>query len=169
MILRLSQKLATKVKAGKLVESPMDENPYADWSAHLFRADRTQYIILTNTASLYSCVFYGRSITDNDALICRCLDALREFMEDDGHFSIYQRCVAPTAATISFAMSLNRSVTGSVSDFMRVATCLLEDDLAPSEIGNFLNDMPMSALSIEGRNYGKAKDVFKRLMDGGSI
>jgi hypothetical protein len=32
---------------------PLDENPYADWSCHLFTADRTQYIILSNTASLY--------------------------------------------------------------------------------------------------------------------
>jgi hypothetical protein len=60
MILRLSQKLNTKIKAGKLSEMPLDENPYADWSCHLFTADHTQYIILSNTASLYSCVMYGR-------------------------------------------------------------------------------------------------------------
>lgn len=28
MILRLSQKLNTKIKAGKLTEMPLDENPY---------------------------------------------------------------------------------------------------------------------------------------------
>ncbi len=59
MIIRLSQKLCTKIKAGKLKEMPLDENPYADWSANLFVVDRTQYIILSNTASLYSCVMYG--------------------------------------------------------------------------------------------------------------
>ena len=51
MILRLSHKLNTKIKAGKLTEMPLDENPYVDWSSHLFAADRTQYIILMNTAS----------------------------------------------------------------------------------------------------------------------
>ena len=56
MIFRLSQKLCTKIDAGKLRHMPLDENPYADWSCHLFTADRTQYIILCNTASLYSCV-----------------------------------------------------------------------------------------------------------------
>jgi hypothetical protein len=60
MIFRVSQKLNTKIKAGKLDEMPLDENPYADWSAHLFMAGRVQYIILTNTASLYSCVMQGR-------------------------------------------------------------------------------------------------------------
>jgi hypothetical protein len=32
MILRLSQKLNTKIKAGKLTEMPLDQNRYADWS-----------------------------------------------------------------------------------------------------------------------------------------
>ena len=46
MIFRLTQKLGTKIKAGQRSESPLDENPYADWSCHLFTAGRTQYIIL---------------------------------------------------------------------------------------------------------------------------
>jgi len=52
MIFRLSQKLNTKIKAGKLNAMPLDENPYADWSCHLFTANRTQYIIMSNTKSL---------------------------------------------------------------------------------------------------------------------
>lgn len=46
MIFRLSRKLAAKLKEGSLPSLPLDENPYADWSAHLFTADRTQYIII---------------------------------------------------------------------------------------------------------------------------
>lgn len=67
MIIRQSQKLNAKIKSGKLCGLPLDENPYADWSAHLFTADRTQYVILSNTASLYSTVMYGRGI-NNDGL-----------------------------------------------------------------------------------------------------
>ncbi len=32
MIIRLSQKLCTKVKAGKLAELPLAEDPILDWS-----------------------------------------------------------------------------------------------------------------------------------------
>ncbi len=32
MILRLSQKLNAKIKAGALPAVPLDENPFADWS-----------------------------------------------------------------------------------------------------------------------------------------
>ena len=54
MIFRLSQKLNAKVKAGMLGALPLDENAAADWSAPCFTADRTQYVLLCNTSSLYS-------------------------------------------------------------------------------------------------------------------
>jgi len=59
MIFRHFQKLRTKIKVGRLKAMPLAETPYADWSAHLFVADRKQYVILSNTASMYSCVMYG--------------------------------------------------------------------------------------------------------------
>ena len=103
MILRLSQKLCTKTKAGKVTELPLDENPYADWSCHLFTADRTQYIILSNTKSLYSCVMYGKGITDDSRFIERALSTIREFTEDDGQAFVYQKFIAPSSSTVSFA------------------------------------------------------------------
>lgn len=164
MILRLSQKLNTKIKAGKLTEMPLDENPYADWSCHLFTADRTQYIILMNTASLYSCVMYGRGITDDCIFIDRALDTIREFTADDGQQFIYRKFIAPSAASVSFAKALNRSVTGSMTDHIHTAKFMIEDDMAPSEIGYRLNETPMSALvGPDGRKYGYPKEVFKRL------
>ena len=165
MILRLTQKLNTKIKAGKLTEMPLNENPYADWSSHLFTADRTQYIILMNTASLYSCVMYGRGITDDGVFINRAMEAIREFTADDGQQFIYRKFIAPSSTTVSFAKALNRSATGSMNDHIRAAKFMLEDDMAPSEIGYRLNATPMSALAgPDGRNYGYPKEVFKRLI-----
>ena len=125
MILRLSQKLNTKIKAGTLKAMPLDDNPYADWSCHLFTADRTQYIIVSNTKSLYSCVLYGKGITNDSVFIERVLSSLREFMEDDGQSFIYQKFVAPASGTVSFAKALNRSVTGSMNDLIGHATGLV--------------------------------------------
>ncbi len=166
MILRLSQKLNTKIKAGKLTEMPLDENPYGDWSCHLFTADRTQYIILMNTASLYSCVMYGRGITDDSTFIARALDRIREFTADDGKQFIYRKFIAPSSGTVSFAKALNRSVTGSMNDHIHAAKFMLEDDMAPGDIGYRLNETPMSALNgPDGRKYGYPKDVFSNLVD----
>jgi Domain of unknown function (DUF6933) len=79
MILRLSHKLGTKIKAGTLEARPLDDNPNADWSCHLFTADRSQYILVSNLQSLYSCVLYGKGITNGSMFIKRILSIPREF------------------------------------------------------------------------------------------
>lgn len=71
MILRLSHALGTKIKAGTLKPMPLDTNPYADWSCHLFTADRTQYILVANATALYSCVLYGQGITSESRFIAQ--------------------------------------------------------------------------------------------------
>jgi len=167
MILRLSTKLNTKIKAGKLKAMPLDDNPYADWSCHLFTAGRTQYIIISNTRSLYSCVLYGKGITNDYPFIERMLSSLREFMEDDGQSFIFQRFVAPARNTVRFATELNRSVTGSMNDLIGHATAWLEyGDIAPHDLGFRLNDILLSALAIDkSAKYGKPNEAFKRLAE----
>jgi hypothetical protein len=165
MILRLSQKLNKKIKAGKLTEMQLDENPYADWSCHLFTADHTQYIIMSNTASLYSCVMYGKGITDDSQFIERALCAIREFMEDDGQQFAYRKFIAPASGTVSFAKALNRSVTGSMNDHVQATKFYLADHMSPHEVGFRINETPLSALTnADGRKYAKPREVFKRLM-----
>jgi len=166
MILRLSQKLNTKIKAGKLAEMPLDENPYADWSCHLFTAERMQYIMLTNTPSLYSCIMYGKGITNGGTFIERALDTIREFTADDGQQFLYRQFIAPSSSNVNFAKALNRSVTGSMCDHIHAAKFMLEDDLAPSEIAYQLNKTPMSALvGPDGQKYGYPREVFVNLVD----
>jgi len=166
MILRLSQKLNKKIKAGKLTEMPLDENSYADWSCHLFTAVRTQYIIMSNTASLYSCVMFGKGITDDSRFIERALSTIREFMEDDGQQFAYRKFIAPASGTVSFAKALNRSVTGSMNELIMTAQMyLVEDDMTPHEVGFKLNGILLSTLkNAEGRKYAEPRDAFKRLM-----
>jgi len=136
MILRLSQKLATKIQVGKLCEMPLDENPLADWSCHLFTTDRTQYIITSNSPSMYSCIMYGKGITDESIFIQRALNTIREFMEDDGQSLIFQRHIAPAIGEVSFAKALNRSVTGSTNELVMAAKAQLElGEISPHSVG----------------------------------
>jgi len=165
MILRLSQKLNTKINAGKLREMPLDENPFADWSCHLFRADRTQYILLSNTASLYSCVMYGAGITNEFRFIERALSTIREFMQDDEQALIYEKFIAPSSGTVRFAKALNRKVTGSMNELVLAATDSLElNEIPPHDVGFDLNDLLLSAIATkESRRYGRPKEAFMRL------
>ncbi len=165
MIFRLSQKLNAKIKAGSLPALPLDENPLADWSAHLFVANRTQYILLSNTKALYSMVMYGKGITNDSNFIERALSSLREFLEAEGKAAAYERFIAPASATVQFAKALNRSVTGSMNDMAKhAAYWLAEGELSPFEIGSRLNGIPMSALKQDGSAYGFPRGVFEALV-----
>ena len=167
MIFRLSQALAKKLKEGTLPSVPLDENPYADWSAHLFTADRTQYIIVTNTRALDSVVMYGKGIADYSEFISRALSTLRDFMEDDGQGFVYQRLIAPTSRSVRFAKALDRSVTGSINELVKFAKFYLKsDEISPFEVGFKLNGILLSALGrSKSAPYGKPKEAFKALGD----
>ena len=167
MIFRLSHKLATKVKAGALRALPPHENPLADWSAHLFVAGRTQYLLLSNTTSLYSTVMYGKGVTTDSHFIERALGGIREFMEADGQAFAYRRFIVPATASVRFAKALDRSVTGSMNDLTKhAAYWLAEGDQSPFDVGFRLNDIPMSALASGGSAYGKPRDAFRALAGG---
>ena len=168
MIFRLSQKLATKLKEGNLPAVPLDENPYADWSAHLFTVARTQYIIVANTRAFYSVVMYGKGITDYSEFISRALSALREFMEDDGQSFVYQRLIAPTSGSVQFAKALDRSVTGSINELVKFATVWLEDrrNLAArcwvqAQRCSCFRLLPQARKT----GYGKPREAFKALTE----
>jgi hypothetical protein len=164
MIFRLSQKLNAKIKAGTLAAVSLDENPLADWSAALFVAGRTQYILLSNTKALYSTLLYGKGITDDSHFIEQALSTLREFMQTDGQEFVYRRFIAPASASVRFAKALNRSVTGSMNDLIRHATAwLAEGDRSPFEVGTRLNEIPMSALEHGGSRYGFPREAFRTL------
>ena len=165
MIFRLSQALNAKIRAGALPTLPLDENPFADWSAHLFVAHRTQYVILSNTQSLYSTVMHGGGLNDTSHFIERALSSIREFMQDDGQEFVYRRFIAPAGETLSFSRALNRSVTGSMNDLINHATLwLIEDDLSPQDVGFGLNDVLLSALTRSKTDfYRKPREAFKDL------
>ena len=166
MIFRISQKLKTKIKVGSLPTLPLHDNPYADWSAHLFLVDRTQYIILSNTKSLYSIVMFGKGLTDDGRFIERALSNLREFMEDDGQEFIYRRFIAPASTTVHFAKALDRAVTGSMNDLINHASAMLVGgELSPFDVGFKLNDVLLSAIApSKADRYGKPREVFKTLV-----
>ena len=161
MIFRLSTKLAAKLKAAPPAVVPLAANPRADWSAHLFMAERTQFVIVTNTAALYSIVFPGRGLAHAGPFVERALSCLREFMDADGLASIYQRGVAPTSGPVEFSKALNRSVTSSMNDLIYHAKVwLTEGGLSPHDVGFKLNNIPFSQFK-----YMNPREVFTTLME----
>lgn len=166
MIFRLTHKLSAKIRAGKLLSLPADENPLADWSAASFVVGRTQYTLLSNTRSLYSTVMPAKGIADEGEFTVRALGSIRDFLRQDGQEAVYERLIAPVTDTVRFARALNRSVTGSITDLTKQAAYLLAaGDASLFEVASRLNETPMSALKHDGSSHGFPRDVFRALAD----
>ena len=159
MIVRVSAKMGKKIHVSPAKSLPADPNPFADWSAHLFTADRTQYILITNTPSLYSMVMYGRGITDDNQFLSRITNTMGEFLSDDGHRFLFERLVAPSSARVAFSKPLNRAVIGSMNDLVfQAKVCLSEQEMSPWDTSFRLNELPMSCLK-----YANPREAFLRL------
>ena len=147
MIFRLSQKLGKKIGVTPSNCLSLDNNPFIDWSAHLLTADRTQYILITNTYSLYSIVMYGRGITDSNKFLQMAFSQMRELMNDDENQFIYERLIAPNTGRISFSKAGGRRVLGSMNDLIQHAKYYLpKRELSPYDVSFRLNNLPMSYL-----------------------
>jgi hypothetical protein len=136
-----------------------------DWSCHLFVADRTHYILVSNTKSLYSVVLYAKGITDESTFIDRVLSNLREFLSDDGQQFVYRTLIAPSAATVQFGKTIDRKVIGSMNELIAEATYfLVQEEMSPYEVGLRLNETPMSAIApSKSERYGVPREAFRKM------
>lgn len=166
VIFRPTNRLNAKIKAGPLSGSALDPNPYADWSARLFIANRTQHILLSHTASLYSIVMFGRGITHDALFIGRAMESIGEFMTDDGLGLVFMNFIAPASASVRFCAALNRSVTGSMNDLEAAAKAYLaRGDWSPYDVGFRLNETPLTAIGTrETSGYATPREALKRMM-----
>lgn len=164
MIFRLSQKLNAKVKAGKLETVPLADNRYVDWSCHVFNVSRTQYIIFCNTDSLLSCLALRKGVTSEQSLSQRAMETIGPFLAELGHEKIFAEHIASNADQIQFSKALNRSVTGSINEFLVHARYDLEAGLSLHETAIRMMKIPMSALSDRGSGgYGYAAEAFDQI------
>jgi len=125
----------------------------------LFTVQRTQYIILTNTASLYSMVMHGRGITNDRQFIREVLSFMKEFMTIDGNKAIFEKFIEPEVRNIFFSKIVDRRVSGSMNDLIFQAKMhLIEGHKSPLDVSFFLNESPMSYLS-----YSRPKIEFQKL------
>lgn len=169
MYFRLTQNLAKKIKeTGPLQALDIHENPLADWSASLFTANRAQYVLLCNTATLYSCLFYGAGVNSDDRFIKTALQAIRETMEEDEALNqVYSEKIAPYTGEVYFGKAFNRSVTGSMNEQVNAAKfCLQDNDKAPYQVAERLNRNLLSYLGKEKNDYGYPRDAFLELCKG---
>ena len=167
MIFRLSQKLNQKIKTGALEALPLHQNPFADWSCHIFPANRRQYILMSNTKSLYSCVTPAKGITNQKQFAENAMNCIRDFTADDANQWAFRKFIVPESETIHFSKALNRSITSSMNQLVECAQILLIENGMPShDVGFKLNDFLLSAIAEKkSERYGKPREAFRRMVE----
>lgn len=161
MIFRLTLKTAKKIGIAPLPVIPHDKinKPILDWNAHLFTTQRIQYILLTNTASLYSMVMLGKGINNDQNFMREALSCMEKFMIMDGNQGIYEKHIKLENQNAYFSKTVDRRVLGSMNDLIFQAKFYLsEGQRSLFEASSILNKTPMSYL-----NYSNPKDEFRKL------
>lgn len=125
-------------------------HPLSDWALHLYRYQRTQYIISTNTSSLFSFIFAGRGITDEIVFKSQFVSSLREHHQAIGMAEAYNQFIDPDTGHFSFSKVGNRSVTGSMNELILQAMYLQEErNLTLPELSLKLNHTLLSAIDYQ--------------------
>lgn len=147
LIFRVTQKLADKIKAAIPQTLPRADEPLADWTANLFVADRCQYIIVANTATLYAVIIPGRDITTPVAFINAAVSAIMAQMERDGCGALVRKRLIPVATEVVFSKTGDRSVMASLNDLVRGAKANIEYNRdTPAQTSAKLVETPLGVL-----------------------
>lgn len=159
MIIRLTSKLAKKIGTKPEQCLTLDINPYLDWAGHLFTAQRLQYIILTNSVSLYSIIMHGRGVSSEQKFVKRAMNAMEEFMCRDGFEFVFRRLIAPYCRTIIMSKVTDKKLLGSIVEMTKEAQFwLAERELSPFDSAARINTSIFSYLQ-----YNTPKEAFTQL------
>jgi len=150
MIIRLSQQMMKKLGLAVTLTAEPADNPLCDWSVHLFRSQRTQYVLAVNSTSLFAVTFYGRGVTDERSFLGAFLTSLLEHHEAARLETAYTELIRACTNTIIWSKAGNRSVTGSMNEMIYHAKWTLEEEaLTTVELSNELNDNILSYIKYQ--------------------
>jgi hypothetical protein len=136
-----------------------NRNPLLDWNMNLFISNRIQYVILTNTTSLYSMIMTGRGITSEKQFVHEALSCMHEFMIHSGNEAIYENLIEPENENILYSRIVDRRISGSMNDLIFQAKIYLDHEhTSLFEVSSLINNSPMSYL-----NYRSPKKEFEEL------
>ena len=159
MLLRFTEKLSKKLKTGSLTKVEEEPGPYLNWYAHLFTANRVQYILTTEAKSLLTLVMYGRGISDDGIYIKYLLSEMREYLADTGNRLIFERIIAPKTGKITLSKTKSKSVLGSMNDMVKISKIYLErEEMSPWDLSERVNRIPFKAIG-----YKRPKEAFNNL------
>ena len=160
MIVRVTRKLARQIGVSSIDAVPLAENPFVDWTCRAFSVREGESLMLImNTASLYSLLAPANGLENLEQFGYGLIQHLERHMLVDGFGDIFKKHIVPELETILLTKTLNRSVTGSMTDMVKLAEFMLVDDnKSLGEATVQLNKTPFKAI-----DYNHPRDQFTEL------
>jgi hypothetical protein len=126
MIIRLSQKMADKIHLTGLQPLPAQRDLLADWYGHLFVFDRSQYVIVINSATIFTVAFPGKGINTLDKFMKQFDAALEKICGDIMATRLYRKIVASAESSTQTAEAVDKHVTGCMNEQILMAAAILQ-------------------------------------------
>ena len=160
MIIRVTGKRAKQVGINPMDSLPLADNPVTDWTCRVFELHKNESLMLiTNTASLYSFLTPANGLETTEQFGNGLGHYLERQLLADNFWSIFKKRLVPEMYDILLTKALNRSVSGSMTDMIKLAKyMLIEDGKSLEETSAQLNETPFKAI-----DYTHPRDQFAML------
>lgn len=169
MTIRLSRAVMDKLGVDISVAAEPDAAPLGDWSVHLFRSQRLQYLLAVNSTSLFPVVLPGRGLTTPKSFLAAFDAALRaqHLVAGLGQgFELFLSTTEPLKPqAVAWSKALDRRVTGSMKEIIFSAQRMLEDaawEGQPLSTEQLATELSTQILSYTG--YRRFHDVQRELV-----
>lgn len=152
MIIHLTDKLRKKLKIDPLSRVEKETGAYLRWYANLFTINRFQYILVTNSSSLFSVVMHGRGISDINSFHSEFLSTLRDYLSELDMRMIFERVIAPDSGNITLSKTIDRSVLGSMKDMVDMNKISVEEygkEYSPWDMARLINETPFRTINYD--------------------
>lgn len=160
MIIRLSNDMQKKVHLRLTETAPPSPSFLLDWALHLFRYQGRQYIIVTNTTSLFSTVVAGKGVRNQKSLVGELLPTLIEAHRAVGFGGATGELESVQVENVSFSKVGNRVVTGSMNQIITYTQYMMDEE--PEDLGELTRMINQNIFTFT--NYHRAEDVHRRLL-----
>ena len=143
MTYRITHKLAKKIKKKATEVSPVDPNPFLEWSANHFIAGDRSHIVLMHNPTILSLYFYSKGVANGDTFMSRANENIKGVLGMYGFHSVYHTHIEPHLDEVQFSKVGDRKLSGILAELVWHAKYLAKYyNHSPYELTTKLNKMP---------------------------
>ncbi len=159
MIFHCTEKMRKKLHLPPLTQVADETGPHLRWYVNVFTAQRVQYVLTTNAASLLSVVLPGRGLTDGAAYQRAFLESLGTCLGELEQRLVFERVILPGSAAVVYSKTANRSVLGTMKEMAYECSYGMEyQGMDAGDVTRRLNKTPYTA-----NKYKYPREVFASL------